>query len=189
MTYRGVAGERWSSTYNLTGSTPADSAAWRTLFDLLVTQEKVCYSGTTSVVAGYGYNIVPVTGTSAIWSVDLTQSPNTPVAGTLSGTSGVAMAGDQASWIRWGLDRLNTKGKRIYLRKYMHGGFVGASGGDTLSANTVTALNALGAKLRDGSFVDARVITDRTGAALLGHGVSSFVTTRTLKRRGKRPTP
>jgi len=184
-----VAGERWSSTYHLTGATPADSAAWRTLFDLLVTQEKVCYSGTTSVVAGYGYNKVPVTGDSAIWSVDLTQSPNTPVVGTLSGTSGVAMAGDQAGWIRWGLDRLNTKGKRIYLRKYMHGGFVGASGGDTLSTNTVTAYNAFGTKMRDGTFVDSRVVTDRTGAALLGHGVSSFVTTRTLKRRGKRPTP
>ena len=36
FTYRGKAGEEWSNHYWFTGATPADSTAWRALFDALV---------------------------------------------------------------------------------------------------------------------------------------------------------
>lgn len=185
FTYRGDASEEWSNSYALSGSTPADSGAWRTLFDALVLQEKTLYNAGVTVVAGYGYDGIPEKGDHAIWSVDMTVSPNTPVAGTLSG-AGSVMSGDQAAWVRWGLDRFNPYGKRVYLRKYFHGGILIANGGDTLSATTTTNLTAFGAKLRDGSFAGARTIVDKDGNVPIGHAVSPFVTTRTLKRRSKR---
>lgn len=103
FTYRG-APEEWSNTYAFTGATPADSSAWKVLFDALVVEEKKLFVPSCSVVAGYGYDGIPSTGDHAIWSVDMDVSPNSPVVGTLA-TSSVYMAGDQAAWVRWGLDR------------------------------------------------------------------------------------
>lgn len=188
--YRGDPREEFSNTYALTGTTPADSSAWRTLFDALVLEEKKLYPAGTKVVAGYGYHRVPESGDSADWSVDLTVSPNTPVSGTFApGAGGFQLPGDSAVWVRWGLDRLNSKGKRVYLRKYFHPAFNDGlpTNVDVVVAGQVTALNAFGAKLQDGSFTAGRVLTDHLGTALVGHAVSNYVTTRTLKRRGKRP--
>lgn len=183
--YRGVA-EDWSNHYMLSGSTPADNAAWRTLFDALVAQEKTLYTAATTVVRGYGYDDV---GEDAIakWQVDLTVAPNTPVAGTLTNSPVQLFAGDDAAWVRWGLDRLNQDGKRIYLRKYFHDGHKLNNQRDQLDSNYVSMLTAFGTKMRDGSFAGSRVITDKLGTATVGSGVSTYVTTRTLKRRGKRP--
>jgi hypothetical protein len=65
-----------------------------------------------------------------------------------------------------------------------------ASGGvgDTILASQKTALLALGAKLQDGSFTEARTITAQAhDDTIVSHAASSYITTRTLKRRGKRP--
>jgi len=186
MSYRGRTDEEWSNTYALSGPTPADATAWRTLFNALVLQEKTVYTSQCVVVGGYGYNRIPQTGDHAIWSVDLLVSPNAPVAGTLA-PGGVLPAGDQAAWVRWGLDRFNTNGKRVYLRKYFHVGQVAGSGGDGLLGTYSTALQTFGAKMRDGTFVEGRTVVDKNGLAPVNHGVSPFITTRTLKRRGKRP--
>jgi hypothetical protein len=186
FTYRGNSNEEWSNTYAFSGATPADSAAWRALFDALVLQEKTLFASSCSVVGGYGYDSIPVTGDHAIWSVDLTVVPNTPVAGTYT-PSGEAFAGDQAAWVRWGLDRFNTNGKRVYLRKYYHAGWKATGSVDGLHANYTAALSAIGNKLLDGTFITGRKIVDKDGNVPIGTAVSPFVTTRTLKRRGKRP--
>lgn len=184
--YRGDANEEWSNSYALTGATPADSAAWRTLFDALVAEEKKLYWNSTTVVGGYGYDGIPAEGDHAIWSVDLTVSPNTPVPGTFTG-SGNGVAGDQAAWVRWGLDRFNTNGKRVYLRKYFHDGAVNPSTPNQLLAGYTTALTAFGSKMFDGSFTAGRKVCDKFGEVPIGSAVSPYITTRTLKRRGKRP--
>lgn len=186
FTYRGNANEEWSNQYWFTGSTPADGTAWRALFDALVLQEKTCYPPTTQVIGGYAYNDVAPTAT-AVWSVDLTVAPNTVVPGTLASGGALSYPGDVAMWLRWGLDRFNTKGKRVYLRKYFHDCIFPGSTPDALQTAQKAAVLALGAKLDDGSFISARRITDRLGTATVGHAVSTYATTRTLKRRGKRP--
>lgn len=192
FTYRGQP-EEWSNEYTLTGSTPADAAAWRTLFDALVTQEKTIYPSLVTVVAGYGYDSESATA-HAVWSVDLTVSPNTPVAGTLSlNTTDRMGPGDGAVWVRWKLNRNNSRGKPVYLRKYFHGavnqGGATTSTPDLPSTAQATALAAFGAKMEDGSFLDGRKVK-AAGASdtIINHGVSTYITTRTLKRRGKRPT-
>lgn len=188
FTYRGDANEEFSNTYWLSGSPPTSDADWRTLFDALVTQEKTVLDSSASVIRGYAYND-DADGAHAVWSVDLRVSPNTPVAGTLTRGSCQVCPGDDAVWARWGLDRFNTLGKRVYLRKYYHPGLTSGADADTICAAQKTALVALGAKLSDGSFAGSRVLLDRkhTGASIVSHGASSYVTTRTLKRRGKRP--
>lgn len=187
MFYRANPAEEWSNTYAFSGPTPTDATAWRALFDALVAEEKKVYVNDSKVVGAYGYSRIPVHGDHAIWSVDMNVSPNTPVAGTASKASGTTMAGDQASWIRWGLDRYSSTGKRVYLRKYFHSGMIAATGGDQLDAAYRTALLAFGTKMRDGTFLGSRVLVDKDGNQSIGVGNSTYVTTRTLKRRGKRP--
>ena len=64
----------------------------------------------------------------------------------------------------------------------------GASGGDQIAPLQVTALTAFGAKMDDGTFAGGRRLRSRDhDETLQGHGVSTWVTTRTLKRRGRRP--
>jgi hypothetical protein len=198
FTYRGDANEEFSNTYWLTGSPPADATAWRTLFDALVTQEKTCYHSGVSVIRGYGYDDNTGhksgdTGTVApsVWTVDLTVAPNTPVAGTATFTGGdVQASGDQAGWVRWKTDRrTDPGGKAIYLRKYFHGVILQVlPNQDNIKASLVTAYGAFGTKMRDGSFADSRTVTAAGHEdTLTSSGASVYVTTRTLKRRGKRP--
>lgn len=184
FTYRGDASEEWSNTYALSGATPASGTAWRALFDAMVTQEKTLYQSTTQVIRGYGYDGIPDTGDHAIYSVDLRVSPDTPVAGTLA--SGSRFSGDQAAWVRWGLNRYTPQGKRVYLRKYFHDGGQDSTTADNLITAYNTALLAFGNKLKDGTFLDARTIVDKDGNAPVNVGISPYITTRTLKRRSKR---
>lgn len=192
FTYRGDATEEFSNTYWFTGSVPADATAWRALVDALIVAEKPCYPAAVTVVRAYGYadNTGHMAGdpppaSPAVYTLDLTVSPETPVAGTLV-TGGVAqLAGDAAIWARWKTSRLTEKGKAIYLRKYFHG--VISAGGDTYLSTQKNNLLALGAKLDDGSFIDARKVTAAGQTDVItSHGASTYVTVRTLKRRGKR---
>lgn len=186
--YRGEAAEKWSNKYYYLGADPADATAWRTFFDQIVAEEKKLYKSNVTVVGGYGYDSDSDAAT-AVWSVDLTVSPNTPVPGTYAPATVQALSGDTANWIRWGTSRFNTKGKRIYLRKYFHPGYADSpSQPDVTDGEWATAAAAYAAKWHDGTSFGGRTISaaghDDT---IVGHGVSSYVTTRTLKRRGKRP--
>lgn len=186
ITYRGVVGEEWSNTYALSGATPADSVAWKALFDALVAQEKTLYHSGCSVTRGYGYDKIPAKGDHTVWTVDLRPS-STTVPGTLSLTSAVQTAGDQAGWIRWSLNRFNTHGKRIYLRKYFHASGVASGGGDALAANTKTTYDAFGAFMFGGTLLGSRTLVDKFGNVPIASASSQYITTRTLKRRSKRP--
>src|SRR3569623_1502722 len=162
FTYRGVAGEEWSNTYMLSGTTPADSAAWRTLFDAIVAEEKKVYTSNHRVTRAYGYDKVPEKGDNSVWQLDLRPSATT-VAGTLTATSVSLMAGDQAGWIRWSLNRFNTYGKRGYLRKYLHGGTVSTSTPDSISTSCKTAYDAFATFMMGGTLSGSRTIVDKLG--------------------------
>lgn len=188
FTYRGDATEEYSNKYFYLGSDPADATAWRAFFDAVVLQEKTLYPAAVSVVGGYGYDSDSEDAT-AVWTVDLTVSPNVVVPGTLSTGAGVYSAGDDAVWIRWGTSRFNSKGKRIYLRKFFHpAASAAATGGDAVHGTWKTAANAYAAKWHSGTDFGNRTISAQGhDDTIVGHGVSDYITTRTLKRRGKRP--
>jgi hypothetical protein len=185
FTYRGDPLEEFSNDYHFTGSVPADGTAWLALIDALVAQEKLVYGSGVAVIAAYGYDSDDPTA-HAVYSHTYT----TPVAGTLTTSSGYQCPGDAAVWVRWKTSRLNSKGKPIYLRKYFHDAFnQGVGNVDLPIAVQVTALNTFGTKLFDGSFIDGRTIRSRAHAETITERTAcTYITTRTLKRRGKRPS-
>jgi hypothetical protein len=184
--YRGVD-EEFSNRYYFSGSVPSSDSAWHTLFDALVAEEKKLYMNTVAVVRGYGYDDDDEDANN-VWSIDLSTAP---VVGTLTSGAGQPLSGDTANWVRWTTSRLNSKGKRIYLRKYFHPAIAqSTSAVDTAATGWRTAAIAFGTKLYDGSFADARTIRSRTHTETITAAYASVhTTTRTLKRRGKRPGP
>jgi hypothetical protein len=189
FTYRGVSTEEFANQYHFTGTVPADATAWRALFDAMVTAEKPVYPSSVTVVRGYGY-ATDNPDDPNVWTVDLTVSPETPVAGTCTTTSSSLAPGDAAVWVRWKTSRLNSRGKPIYLRKYFHPAlFITAGVSDTIQPTQKTNLNTLGTKLFDASFIDGRTIRSMSHAeTIVSRQACDFITTRTLKRRGRRPT-
>jgi hypothetical protein len=187
FTYRGDPSEEFSNQYFFTGTTPANATDWKALADALILQEKTCYTSNASAIRAYGYDS-DAANAHAVWSYDyLANTASVP--GTLSSASAVICSGDQAAWVRWKTSRLNTKGKAIYLRKYFHAGTIGTGTPDFITTAWATALAAFGVKLRDGSFLSARTLTAPGHTdTLLGSTAATYITTRTLKRRGKRPT-
>jgi hypothetical protein len=190
FTYRSDPLEEYSNTYFFTGSTPADAAAWLALMNALVAQEKLLYNSSVSIIRGYGYSS-DADDRVAVYTNLFDTSPAAPVAGTLNTTAAniYALPGDDAVWVRWKTSRLNSKGKAIYLRKYFHPAYSAVDAGDAVPTAWKTPALAFGAKLRDGSFLDGRTLTAPGHTdTLVSHAVSQSFTTRTLKRRGKRPS-
>jgi hypothetical protein len=185
--YRANAAEVWSNRYALSGAAPADAAAWRTLFDALVVQEKTCYPSNVQVVGGYGYNAVPHKGDHADWGVDLTHAPDTPVNGTLASGSGTVLSGDTAWWIRWKLAKMSSKGKSVYLRKYFHPAISTVGNADQLQAGVQAAGNAFASFMEGSGLPGSRHICADDATNTVSHSVSTYTTVRTLKKRPKRP--
>jgi len=187
FTYRGDATEEWGNTYWLTDAPPATSAEWRILFDNFVADERTVYSAGSKVVRGLGYND-DTPKAHAVWTVDL-EALGQEVPGSLTSASTVHFAGDQAGVVEWRTERKNTRGKWIYLRKYFHGGFVSPVDQDRLAGETAAAYAAWGQMLFDGSGSAGRQIrSQKQVEPLASHQHIEFVTTRTLNRRGKRPS-
>jgi hypothetical protein len=187
FSYQGRAGEEWSNTYFFAGgSTPTDDTAWNALLTALANIEKPCYPASVRIVRAYGYDS-DAEDAHAVWTKDLVAGSATiPGTLTVDGTN-ANYPGDVAAWVRWGTSRMS-RGKRIYLRKYFHGVVAAQSNNrDEILTAQRTAYNALGLKLRDGTFLDSRTLTARGHTdTLVGHAVSTYATTRTLKRRAKR---
>jgi len=184
--YRGSTTEEFSNTYFLTGTTPADAAAWHTLAVALATEQAKCLPGNCNTKRFYGYDS-DADDRVAVWSEDL--SPG-GVAGSLATTTQPRAPGDCAMWVRWQTSRLTSKGKKIYLRKYLHGVVLESptSVGDTVYSAQKTALDNFGTKMMDGTLAGGRKITGAGHTdTITATKSSTYVTTRTLKRRGKRP--
>lgn len=188
MTYRG-AYEEWATSYTLTGPPPTSAAGWDTLLDAIVAQEKTCYPAAVSIVRAYCYDTDDVHAPNVYARVF-----TTPVAGTLAIGTGLLMAGNDAVWVRWGIARRNSRGKKIYLRKYLHGAMAasGAQGTplDTVYSAQRTALLAFGAKLRDGTFAEARTVTASGHVdTVVDHNASTWIGERQLRKGTRRPPP
>lgn len=188
FTYRGDANEEYSNQYWLSGGIPADGTAWKALADALIVQEKTIYPADCRVVRAYGYDRDD-DGAPSVWSFDYAAAAAT-VPGTLAAPTQPS-PGDSAVWIRWKTGRLNSKGKPIYLRKYYHPACAkdaSAAGRDQVVTAQVAALTGVATALGNGSLLGSRTIRSQHHAeALQGQQVSTYITTRTLKRRGKRP--
>lgn len=193
FTYRGNSAEEWSNTYWFTQSTPSDATAWKALADAVAASEKIVYPSTTKIVRAYGYDSPnDVTGEHAAWTYDYLGAAES-ISGTYVPSAAIPQAGDDAWWIRWRTTRRTSPGgKLIYLRKYFHPPYTGSGGGDSVVAALRTLGTTHGNKMIDGTLPSARKLCamhHTEDAASFDSGdveVSTYVTTRTLKRRGKR---
>ena len=127
-----------------------------------------------------------------MWSYDyLAASEEIP--GTFNATGTFPQGGDSAAWIRWSTDQRTSKGKPIYLRSYFHPAYgegTAASTRDEINTSWATAAQAYGDAWVAGYADGDAVMHHRAGphgVVGIAASVSSFVTTRTLERRGKRP--
>jgi hypothetical protein len=177
--------EEWGNTYHFDGDPPSNDADWLSLFEALVAIEQPILPITTEIVRAYCYED---TDDHSVLTLD-TDSGYTPVAGTATYTTGSYLApGDAAMWIRWKTARTNSNGKPIYLRKYYHGVIVTPAGGDgdTIQSAQHSALLTAATALNTSSG-DWPGLVGPDGVVPGASKVSTYATTRTLKRRGARP--
>jgi hypothetical protein len=183
FTYRGLP-EQFSNTYHFSGTTPADGNEWSTLLDAIIVAEKPTVPAGVSFVGGYGYE---AGNEVAVFVWNYADEGYAVPTGTFAPGALDAVPGDVAAWIRWRTPDFSTTGKRIYLRKYMHGVYRDAASPDNLAATQKAAMETFGAKLIDGTLPETFRVCGPQGAVASLPKVSTYLTTRTLKRRGKRP--
>ena len=181
--YRGQP-EEYSNSYHLTGDPPDADAAWETLVLQLMNAEKVCYPSTTTIVRGYGYE---AGHNQSVYVKDLAAIADT-LPGTLeTPTAAQQNPGDAAVWVRWMTPDFTSRGKRIYLRKYFHPAVSAIGNADNIWYTQQIALSSFATSLTTGTTLGTHHICGPKGAIGSTVAVGPYVTTRTLKRRGKRP--
>lgn len=182
--YRGVE-EEFSNRYHFEGGVFGDTPPWKTLADAIIAGERPSVPPPVSFVRAYGYEA----GIDhSVVVVDYTQPPATVLNGTFAGVPGQYMPGDVAAMVRWPTFALNSKGKMIYCRKYMHGVYSDAADADKFNPAQSTALLAFATLMTNGNLPQGVKYCGPQGADLGPPLVSQWLTTRTLKRRGKRPS-
>jgi hypothetical protein len=136
------AGDKvWSNRYHFEGDLPATPAAWETLADAIVAQEKTVFHSEQTIIQAIGYDKASATSTNphgdAVFAKDYT------TAGTFTPATGdVGAPGDCASLVRYATPARSTKNHPVYLMNYYHGVFNRSASADTLSPTQKTALEA-----------------------------------------------
>lgn len=189
FSYRGAT-EEWSNSYTISGTTPADQAAWDAWGAKIKDVEAPIVTAAVTFVKWYGYN--PGSWETKPQHIDYQGAYAAATVGSAVTTNGRLLPGDAAFTVRWDTGQYTTRGKKIYLRKYFHSAMGDvATNADNLLPTQKAAAGVYAAKMYDGTSLigTARMCRD-TGTLPIAHKVGDYVTTRTLKRRGKRnPTP
>lgn len=184
FTYRTLL-EEWSQQYHL-DSDYADEADFIATAAAIRTALKALVTSDVTFERAYGYHH---TDDNAAYVRDW-RSLADLVTGTLAPGTGVKAPGDAAFTMRWRTARLNSVGKRIYLRKYFHDALFTPGEADHDALSGVQSAPAA-------TFAAAAIATGWNGHKLAGPDgvipdtpvVSPWITTRTLRRRGRRPPP
>lgn len=181
FTYRGNA-EEFSNTYHLDGTTPTTHAGWKTVADDLIAKVRLCFDSSVSFVRAYGY-VAGVAHADAVIDYETTDGP--VLTGNVS-WDGPPAPGDAAMMCSWWDGAYNSRGKKIYLRKYFHGVHESPTGGDLVNALQHTHLQTFADDLLTNPISgDLRLVSPQ-GRSPVNANASQWITTRTLKRRGKR---
>ncbi len=183
FSYRG-APEEWSNDYHFVGDPPADDAGWRSLCNDLGALEKDALTGDVEIVRFLCYADDTHDST---YTYDLAS-----FGGVLTGSVAITdedarVQGDSAYCGRWPTGRRTSTGKPIYLRKYFHGGLHNATDPDRVADSLITAMGVFVEAVASSSG-DWPGMAGPDGVAPTGYYVMPELTTRTLKRRGRRPT-
>lgn len=184
FTYRDLP-EEWSNTYHFNGATPSTAAEWKALALAIHATERTCFGPQSSLVKSYGY----VAGNEhSVAQIDHSLDPLAGRQGSLTGGAGDApIAGDQAGWLRAKIGT-STRGKSVYVRKYFHNGLSKSGDPDECAPNWITNMVAHANGMLAGGLPGGATWCGPQGQTASLPSASRYITTRTLKRRGKRPT-
>lgn len=183
--YRDDPNEEFSNTYHFKTSPPGDDASWNVLVNDAIAKEQQILFPTVSYTRAYGYDSDDPNA-HHVFAIQWDQSSNPP-RGTLTPGADPIGPGDLAACVVWKTSRLNSRGKPIYLRKYFHHIALLASDMDKVSGIQASPMNDFAGPLGMNSvYGGLRSRSHDENLQLPGH-VIEWVTTRTLKRRGKRP--
>jgi len=176
--------EEWSNRYHFGGAAPSDAAAWRTFADGLISAERLILRGDTKIVRALCYED---TDNDSVYTYNLAL-----FGGEVTGADPMTppddyMPGDVASWIRWDTGRRTSTGKPIYLRKYFHNAGKKSGTTDQIDDGTKAAMETFAADCVSGLTGGFVIADSPSGDAVSDPVVSLYLTTRTLKRRGRRP--
>lgn len=187
FTYRDDPLEEWSNTYHFDGAIPADDGAWKDAFDALAAEESLCFGPTSKIIRAYGYDSDD-DHAHAVADYDY-ENGSGVIPGQIVTPSGSArFAGDQAGIVWAKTNRKNSRGKWVYLRKYLHDGFTTTADVDKVHPNQLGYYVTFANHLALGTIGDLGIWRSRThNDGILDFAGSEWVTTRTLHRRGKRP--
>lgn len=184
FTYRGAPDEEFSNTYHFKNPPPGDDASWMVLVNDVLTLEQSIYGAAITFQRAYGYDSNDA-GAHHVFVHDWT-IPGPPPVGTMTDT-GALGAGDQAACVWFKMNRLSSRGKPVYCRKYHHHPHIDITDPDKLDQTYRDQLFAYAAGGTGIFQVHGGLRSASTDDTVITPGVIPWVTTRTLKRRGKRP--
>jgi hypothetical protein len=184
--YRAESDEDFTNTYWLSVAVPATTAQWDTIRDNLLASTRPLFPSTVKFLRVIGYDSSEP-GATSVYSYDW-PAGSLPVGAYSPAVGEQHMAGDQAACIEWQCDLKSVKGKPVFLRKYMHSGYVEAGTPDNLGLTYLAALQQHARDCLPGGAIGGLRSPHAQRFAVSEH-VIPYVTTRTLKRRGKRKRP
>jgi hypothetical protein len=181
--YRG-APEEFSNKYHFLGPAPGDDASWKALADSLIAQLRVFNSASIKYVRAYGYTDGD---NPSVWGHDYEQPGPPPVGSMTPPSDGDPVAGDQAAFIKWPTTKRNSRGKIVYARKYFHGIAGHSTNADEVNSSQKIFMDSFALKCTDGTISSVFHLCLPDGTVCQPGFTDQWMTTRTLKRRGKRP--
>lgn len=182
--YRGNTSEEFLNTYHIDAGAPDTDTKWKALADAVIAAEKLIYTSAVKIVRAYGHVAGSVV---SVWGYDYLGGTGA-VAGTYAGVGTALAQGDAAAWIRYATTQKTSRGKPIFLRNYYHGVIPLASDVDKLETGQKTRFTTYGTAWVAG-FSDGVSTYRRCGPnGAVGQSAlaSTYLTTRTLKKRGRR---
>lgn len=179
--YRGVP-EQWSNTYSFKGPAPSDPTTWKALADAFIAALRPCFSSKTTFVTAYGYSPNAI-GANFVHDY---ATPGPPLAGTGVFSAGREAPGDAAITGRLSSEKFNPSGKRVYGRNYWHDAYTDLADADRVLPDQQNALTQFLTTYTQGTIYTGTesCLPDLTDTH--SPHVDQWITTRTLKRRGKR---
>lgn len=180
--YRGAT-EEWSNTYHFNGDTPGNEAEWKALGLAIYATEKAILRSDVKLCQLYGYE---AGNNTSVAQIDLRIGTDALIPGTLSMSGIYPLSGDQAVSARARIG-VSSTGKKVYVCKYWHGsGKASTATADGVASAAASAMETHVAAMLDGSLPGDAVWSGPQGQEAIDPFVRPYVTTRTLKRRGKR---
>jgi hypothetical protein len=187
FTYRAQR-EHWSNAYHVT-PTPSSDAQWNGLYGIAWYLESTFLPADVKIEHAYGH--APGEPPTLVWELDVPPAGEGGLAGVfVPGATAHPTPGDAAVFIRYGTTQKSTRGKPIYLWNYYHGIYYDAAAPDIQDSLQKGAMDGCAGSWVAGLNINVAGAplfhrAGPRGAVAQNKKVGDFITTRTLKHRGK----